>query len=324
MAFLDRSLEQRERERAERARERRLKLRRVQIAAGVLAIFLVVAVSLAYIAVSESKRATDNLKLARAAVDESLSSADRDPARVGADVPQVEEFRRELLVKAEAFYREFMKQEPDSEASRNDLALAHFRLGHINRLLEKRDDAAGEYQQAITGFEGLASDFPANPEYRAGLANAYNWIGETLRPAPARFADAERAYNSALLLQQTLVEQGAGAERVQELARTHYNRGILRYTRGHEPGQERLMEAAGEDFRTAIRLLEPLAATSDGAAQELARAYNNLGGLIQETHPDKAPEIRALWEQAIAIDERLSKKDPSNRRVQAGAGPVLQ
>ena len=314
MAFLDRSLEQRERERAERERERRLKLRRVQVAAGVLAVFLVVAVSLAYIALRESQRASRNLALAREAVDESLSSAERDPARVGADVPQVEEFRRELLVKAETFYRAFMSQEPRSEASRRDLAFAHFRLGHINRLLEKRDEAAREYQEAIARFEGLASDFPANPEYRAGLANAHNWMGETLRPAPTRFADAERAYNSALLLQQTLVEQNvAGAERKQELARTYYNRGILRYTRGLEPGQERLIEAAEEDFRAAIRLLEPLTDSSDRAAQELARAYNNLGGLIDQTSPDKASEVRELWERAIAIDERLSNKDPANR-----------
>jgi tetratricopeptide (TPR) repeat protein/energy-coupling factor transporter ATP-binding protein EcfA2 len=312
MAFLDRSLEQRERERTERERERRLKLRRAQVAAGVLAIFLVVAVSLAYIALRESDRATKNLALARAAVDQSLSSAERDPARVGADPPPLQEFRRELLVKAETFYRAFMSDEPDSEASRRDLAVAHFRLGHINRLLEKRDDAAGEYQRAITGFEGLASDSPANPEYRAWLANAHNWMGETLRPAPARFADAERAYNSALLLQQTLVEQGGGAERQQELARTYYNRGILRSTRALEPGQESLIEAAGKDFRAAIRLLEPLAATSNGAAQELARAYNNLGGLIDQTSRDKR-EVRALWERAIAIDERLSNTDPANR-----------
>jgi hypothetical protein len=314
MAFLDRSLEQRERERADRERERRLKLRRVQVAAGVLATFLVVAISLAYIALRESQRASKNLALAREAVDESLSSAERDPARVGADVPQVEEFRRELLMKAETFYRAFMSQEPSSEASRRDLALAHFRLGHINRLLEKRDEAAREYQEAITRFDGLASDFPANPEYRAGLANAHNWMGETLRPVAARFADAERAYNSALVLQQTLVEQGAdAAERKQELARTYYNRGILRYTRGLEPGQERLVEAAGEDFRAAIRLLEPLAATSNRAAQELARAYNNLGGLIDQTSRDKASEVRALWEGAIAIDERLSNADPAHR-----------
>jgi tetratricopeptide (TPR) repeat protein len=60
-------------------------------------------------------------------------------------------------------------------------------------------------------------------------------------------------------------------------------------------------------------LLEPLAASSDRAAQELARAYNNLGGLIDQTTRDRTDEVRALWERAIAIDEGLSNKDPANR-----------
>ena len=179
MAFLDRSLEQRDREDADRERERRAKLRRARVVAGVLATFLAVAVSLAYFAWRENARAEINLALAREAVDESLSSADRDPARVGADVPQVEEFRRELLAKAERFYTAFMNQEPRSEASGRDLAFAHFRLGHINRMLERRDEAAREYQDSIARFDALRAAYPANLEYRAALANAYNWLGET-------------------------------------------------------------------------------------------------------------------------------------------------
>ena len=323
MAFLDRSLEQRDREDADRERERRAKLRRARVVAGVLATFLAVAVSLAYFAWRENARAEINLALAREAVDESLSSADRDPARVGADVPQVEEFRRELLAKAERFYTAFMNQEPRSEASGRDLAFAHFRLGHINRMLERRDEAAREYQDSIARFDALRAAYPANLEYRAALANAYNWLGETLRPAAARFADAERAYNSALELQQALVAVSAaggsispgvpGAARYQqELARTHYNRGILRYTRGLEPGRADMMAAAEADFRAAIGLLEPLAGANDQAAQELARASNNLGGLLSGD-AQRLDEVQLLWEKAIAIDARLVAQDPANR-----------
>jgi hypothetical protein len=308
IAFLDSSLEARAREEAERDRERRAKLRRIQWTAGVLALLLVAALSAAYLAYTERMRAEGNLALARAAVDESLSSADRDPARVGADLPQVEEFRRELLSKAQEFYTGFMKQAPTSEASRRDLAFAHFRLGHISRLMEKPDEAAREYQQSIDGFEGLARDYAANPEYRAGLANAHNWLGETLRPLTGRFPDAEQAYNSALALQQTLTtEHPDESQYKEELARTEYNRGILR---SYRPDQA---ESAGADFRESIRLLEPLAAVSDRAAQELARVYNNLAGLYYPDQPDRVDEARSLWEKAIAIDERLSIKDATNR-----------
>ena len=225
----------------------------------------------------------------------------------GGDVPQVEEIRRELLAKAQRFYSAFMTQDPRSETSRRDLAFAHFRLGHINRLMEKPDEAAREYQDAIARFDGLARAYPANEEYRGALANTYNWLGETLRPLPGRFADAESAYNNALGLQQTLTEQHAdNAQYREELARTHYNRGILRFDRPE------LTQASDADFRDAIRLLEPLASGSDRAAQELARVYNNLGSLLS-LDPQQGEEVQGLWEKAIATDERLSIKDPANR-----------
>ncbi len=317
MAFLARSFAERDREEAERDRERRLKLRRVQLAAGVLALFLVVAVSLVYVAVRANRRASANLDLARAAVDESLASADRSPSLVALDPPEVQQFRRELLLKAQAFYDAFMNQDPTSETSRRDLAFAHFRMGHINRALEQPDDASRAYRESITRFDGLRADYPTNAEYQAALANAYNFLGLTLSPFVDRSGEAEQAYDSAFELQQALVQQSdadaARSEREQELARTHYNRGILRYNRGFVPGQEHLIQGADADFRAAIRLLEPLAASSDRAAQELARAYNNLGTLIDQTSRDRAAEVQALWERAIGIDERLSALDSTNR-----------
>jgi hypothetical protein len=306
--FLDRSLEQRSREEADGERERRTKLRRTQLAAGVLAGFLAIAVALTYYARRENARAETNLALAREAVDESLSAAERDPAMTGGDVPQVEEFRRELLTKAGRFYTAFMTQDPRSEKSRRDLAFAHFRLGHISRLLEKPDDAAREYQDSIERFEALRALYPENREYRAALANAYNWLGEAARPNPARVADAERAYNSAEVLQQELLAEAPSDQQAREdLARTRYNRGILR------SGREGQASAADADFREAIRLLEPLAPANDRAAQELARAYNNLGSLLS-ADPQRVEAVEGLWRQAIAIDERLVVKDPGNRQ----------
>ncbi len=204
-----------------------------------------------------------------------------------------------------------MKQAPTSEASRRDLAFAHFRLGHINRLIEKPDEAAREYQQSIAGFENLASGYPANGEYRAALGNAYNWLGLTLMPQPDKYADSEKAYNSALGVQDGLTkDQPQNSQYQEELARTHYNRGMLRGDRREKTPEEG--RAAEADFVQAIRLLEPLAATGDRAAQELARVYNNLATLY---HYDfqQSDEARGLWEKAIAIDERLSIKDPTNR-----------
>jgi tetratricopeptide (TPR) repeat protein len=304
--FLTHSVDARRQEEARVERERRAKLRLARGAAAVLAVFLVVASTLAYVAWRESQRAGKNLDLARAAVDESLSSVDRDPARVGADLPQLEELRRELLQKAQTFYTAFMREEPASDALKRDVALAHVKIGHISRLLEKPIEAENEYKDAIARLRSLADAAPRKPELRASLADAYNWLGETLRPVPTRAADAEAAYDQALALQQQLTaEDPANAEVRRQFARSHYNRGILRADRGNTAVSE-------EDFREAIRLLEPLSSAGGAAAQELARAYNNLGTLLADD-PKRSGDVRALWEKAIAIDERLVAAQPDNR-----------
>jgi len=96
----------------------------------------VVALSLAYAAWSEERRAEGNLQLARKAVDESLSSAGRQQSRETADLPEMEEFRKELLDKAGNFYALFTKQNSKNEGLRSEAAWAHSRLGDISRLLQ--------------------------------------------------------------------------------------------------------------------------------------------------------------------------------------------
>lgn len=306
MEFLDRSRTERDRLLAEEERERRAKLRQYQWAAAVLALLLIGAGVLGYIARRENARAEENLKLAQNAVDEMLSSAGREQARVAEDVPELEEFRRELLEKARAFYGIFTRQKPDSIRLREEMAQAHFRLGDIERILV-RPDAAQEYQAAIDAFKALSVEDPRNASYRESLANSYNWLGETIRSETGKEADADRAYGIALELQQQLALQDPqnGTYR-QELARTHYNRGIVRYI------AERVQDSEA-DFRKAIDLLKPLAEKQPGsaAAQELGRAYNNLGTLMRSQ--DRLPEARQCYEDAIRMQADLSKRQPANR-----------
>src|SRR5262249_35834793 len=94
----------------------------------------------------------------------------------------------------------------------------------------------------------------------------------------------------------------------QELARTHYNRGILRTDNAG------LSDAS--DFREAIRLLQPLTQQSGlpdirRVRQELARTYNNLARLLRRSgHGDEA---RRFFEQAIQLHESILRDEPENR-----------
>jgi tetratricopeptide (TPR) repeat protein len=251
-----------------------------------------------------------NLQVARKAVDELLLSAGGEQTQVAEEVPQLEEFRRELLVHAKDIYSIFITQKPGNQALRKQNADTYFGLGEIDRLLHEPQAAAQEYQQAIAELESLAKDYPREADYRQALANAYNWLGETLRIQPDRHRDADKAYEAALRLQQRLMEQYPdNGQYGRELARTHSNRGILRYDNRDFGGSE-------SEFRAAVRLLAPLAGKDpySPAAQELARAYNNLGILL--TSQKRNLEAAELDQKAIGIYEELVKQKPDNREYQ--------
>jgi tetratricopeptide (TPR) repeat protein len=316
MQFLDRSEQARDRAKAERHAERVRKFRLAWGTAGVLLVMLVLALWQGIAARRERGRAEANLRLATSAVDELLVSTDRNQAAVGADVPQMEQLRRELLERAKPFYTEFIKQQPGNADFLMDMGAAHFRLGHISRMLDDPDGAAREYRESIGQFSGLAEKYPGRAAYRQALANAYNYLGETLRPSSQTYADAERAFGNALRLQDDLVREApADGSYTQELARTRYNRGIL-YASAAAPNDSTFGQA-GADFREAIRLLETLSqkGANPQASQELARAYNNLAALLSQNAQDEEMlrEAKPFYEKAIRIHDDLTRSEPDNR-----------
>jgi tetratricopeptide (TPR) repeat protein len=313
MQFLDLSEKERERLKAERRAQRTRNLQIAWGAAGVLLVMLVIASYFAVVSRRETTRAETNLRLANEAVDQTLAVTDRDPARVASEPQETQALRRQLLERAKSFYLEFAKQEPGNEQFLNEVPDAHFKLGQIDRVLAQPQEAAREYEQAIARFEGLSREHPEKGEYRRALASAYNWFGETMRPLSEHHADAERAYDTALALQTALAAGNpTSAAYRQELARTHYNRGILLGSQAApaDPSFGR----ADADFQAAIRLLEPLAKDSTDAriSQELARAYNDRASLL-EADDKRIPEARILYDEAITIHEELVAKDPRNR-----------
>jgi tetratricopeptide (TPR) repeat protein len=322
MAFLDQSEAERTRERAERQQQRRKKLLQARWAAAVLGVLLIGAVGLAYVAWKANKRAESNFALARNAVDQTLSSVAVNPASAGADVPQMAELRHSLLEKARVFSLEFLNRNPRGAELQQEVGLAHLRLGHISRMLEKPAEAEAAYQEAIKQLEPLARERPT-AESRQALANAHHWLGETLRSVPGRAAEAATAYEKALELQSPLAAANPGNVTYrQDLARTHYNRGILRATAGDRNTAQ--LAGSEADFRDAIRLLEPLADQRfTTAPQELARAVNNLGSLIADDDT-RVAEADRLYDRAIGIHEGLVKAEPLNREYKLELAQFLE
>jgi len=321
-------------------RKKRRRLLQVRAAVAVLFILLIVTSALALIAWRAQARADLNLQLAKQAVDESLSSAGNQQAQEFADSPEMEAFRQVLLDKAAAYYAALTRENSGSLQLREEAAKAHSRLGDVNRLLERRDEAVREYGQAIAGFQSLAAQRPGETKFRRALAYCHNFLGETLRvsleqtetPDTAIRAQARKEYDEALRLQQQIHDaEPANPNYIQDLARSYYNRGILLFDAKDRQGSE-------SDFRAAIALLQPIAnqapaqdagQSSPQPAQELARVDNNLAILDEDLamldedagRGDEAKrrreEAKRLFEQAIQIAGQFANRNPQERAYQA-------
>jgi tetratricopeptide (TPR) repeat protein/energy-coupling factor transporter ATP-binding protein EcfA2 len=323
--FLEMSEAERTREDDEKRHERRKKLRQLQWTAGILASLLLVTVVFALIAIRQRRIARENLQIAMNAVDESLSTAGRQQAREAGDLPEIQAFRKDLLDKAATFYTLLAKQNKNSPEFLAEEARAHARLGDIDRLMGRDADAVQEYSDSIDRFSTLVKQDAKQAEYRASLAYVHNWLGETIRTALDKAAtfgkytrnDAESEYSQAIALQEALhSEEPGNANYQQQLARTHYNRGINRYYAQNADG-------AKADFLQAIALLEPLVQVAGSAAketnrepeQDLARVYNNYA-IVMAKAKDTADAER-YYDQSIALAEQLVAKQPQNREYKA-------
>jgi tetratricopeptide (TPR) repeat protein len=310
-------------------RQKRWKMLQARGAVATLIVFLIVISVSWFLAWRAQKRAEANLALAKLAVDESLSSAGREQARESQDSPEVERLRKELLTKAATFYTALIQANAGTRDLREESASAHSRLADIDRLLDNRDDAVSEYKNAIAGFEAVARDNPKEVTFQQSLGYCHNWLGETMRqwyeqeetPDKSVAAQATTEYDAALQLQQRIHDAApSNAQYAQELARTHYNRGILE----NDVGDPKSAEA---DFRTAMGLLEPLdplvgkhitedpTQTTRPAAQDLARTDNDLANL--EAKNGNSADARALYERAIAIGEQLVAEKNDKREYKA-------
>jgi tetratricopeptide (TPR) repeat protein len=321
MRFLELSEAERAQIAAEKKRERQKRLRQTELAAGILGCLFLVSLFLAYLAWRQTSRAEDNLKAAIDAVNESLSSAGSQQAREAADVPQLEELRENLLDKAQVFYNKLLEKNASDSGLRIEQAQAHSRLGDIDRLMGKHEAAVQQYNNAISGYERLIKEFPAQADLRQALAYSHNWLGETIRDAldggsistSYSAGNAESEYEKAIAIQEELHRQAPGnAIYQQELARTYYNRGIIRFRENNPQG-------VNADFGRAIALLEPLGSgqqsdrrSSDpNPTQDLARVYNDSAVVAQSAH--QVEQAQAFYDKAIGLASQLVSSAPDNR-----------
>jgi serine/threonine protein kinase len=289
----------------------------VLAAAAMLLVLVALAASMTWQNI-RIRRAETKLRQALVTADEILSSTGR---LKGKGDSRMSRFQKDLLDKMYGFYTRLAEQEPRNEEIGKEAALAQASLGDIDRLLANYARAIKEYGDAIGRFEKLHANHPENPEYRSSLANAHNYLGEVLRlrseeeekqsSPPDERQKAEIEYASAMrLLEDLQKQQPQNRKFIQELARTHNNRGILRYDQGE-------FDKAQSDFKQTIELLNPLvrietesSTDEEPPSVDLARAQNNLGILLRSEEQLKEGQRHA--EEAIQIEKDLIERHPDN------------
>jgi len=298
-----RSEQEAENERSARIQAER-SLRKTRLLVALFAAISVVAVSALILARIAEHHATYNKQIAQDALEDLSGVAGSHSVEVPDEAPETLAFRQQLITRAKSIYDRFRKSDLNSEDLRRSGAIEHFRAGDLYRMRADSNTAIREYQTAITELRGLVRDYPQQRQYARDLADAYLWLAETERPIPAHNADAKAAFDSAVSVGLGLTRRFPSDETFQEkLAEAYDDRGILEQYIGDNAD-------AANDFRAAIGKLAPL--TSPTAQRDLSNAKNNLALFLYKTGGSTA-EAATLWDEAIAIGEKLVKIDPSNR-----------
>ncbi|MGE0760491.1 MAG: protein kinase [Pirellulaceae bacterium] len=243
------------------------------------------------------QRAERNFELLNTASDEMLEVVEewvtRAPPQVGA--------QQERLSSTLNLFERFLAEEPTNATAKERLADSHRRVGDIRRSLRQLDLAAGQYRLAIEQYERLGQQMPDQALWQRRVADAWDSLGYTLQLAED-FSAAERAFDAALEIQERLSATAATPPLQGELARTLYNRGLLRMTTGQR-------ELSFVDLQRAVNLLTE-AHEADAAEpsfrQGLARCHINLGIMAKDRgetgvaihHYDRAIAwLQELWQQ---------------------------
>ena len=201
--FLENSEAERDRLVNERRAERRRQFRRLQWVAGALALLLFISAVTTYVARRES--------CARAprAIEPSATCSWRAPLwmnrwwsssasrRASAWTCPRSSGCRGVAAKAQRFYSDFILQGLKARVER-DIAIRTSPAGHIDRALEAPRSSGESLPGGHRGVCGAGPAHPARAEYRGALADAYNWLGESLRrpadgtPKPRRLRQSPR------------------------------------------------------------------------------------------------------------------------------------
>jgi eukaryotic-like serine/threonine-protein kinase len=251
------------------------------------------------------QRAEKHFKQAREVVDQfGMRVADRL-----LEIPGAEALRRDVLLDALKYYRQFLAHAGNDSQLRQEIAVAHFKTADIAAKLGLSADALTEYQTAEEQLTDLTSAKPVTDDAQTQLATVHNNLG-LLLAARGDMSTARTHYQAAIRIQQRLVdEHKTDPAFAGQLAESEGNLGMLLDQIGDSPQAEKSLRSAVEVRRRAA----DSTVDQPQPARDLAIACNNLSYVLRNRDVAGAEKTA---QEAIGILERLVHENPTRIQFQ--------
>ncbi|MCA9234868.1 MAG: protein kinase [Planctomycetales bacterium] len=252
-------------------------------------------------------QAERNLDKARQAVDDYFTNVSEDTLL---NQPGMQTLRMNLLSFAQKYYEEFLAENEDNAALRDELAAAEFNLGRILQNIGDKEAATGHFTTAVRLAEAAYAANPAVPQ-QVLLANAVNALGGALM-ATGQVAEAREQFARATSLRQELAsEEPANQEYQRKLANSLMNQGVAELASGDENA-----DAAIEYFEAAQKVRRDALNDADNFAQQvdLGKGFNNLARLYRDV--GNATAALAAVQDADGAFRRAMEIDPRSLDTQ--------
>jgi serine/threonine protein kinase/tetratricopeptide (TPR) repeat protein len=254
-------------------------------------------------AVAERNRAETGFRMARDAVDRSLTQVSQSPLL---KVRGLERFRRDQIESAREFYERFVHERFDAPEVRYDLGLAHLRLAEIDRELGNYPAAEESAVRAVTLLGALAEAHPKSPEYQRDLAAGHVAVGLVLADS-GRLEEAEAAYQRAIAIQEKQVAEHP------ELSPNRYALAKTLNSSGFTFGRANRVDPSAMRLRQALDVLDK-ASDDDAPGFErqslLAQIHMNLAQLI--LFKGRYDEGKTAFEQAARLYREMVRRRPDS------------
>ena len=215
-----------------------------------------------------------------------------------------EELRRDLLLTAQQFYEQFIRERGEDVSLQEPLMVARFRLAILIQETDSPTAAIPYYQRALALAESLTRANPTTADYQSYAAQLHSYLGSAYR-ATGRIQKAEEAYLKGRAIHEQLVQAYPTVSSYRERFAINL---VMLSSLYRDKSQLSEAEAALLRARDLYAQLVQEQPDEGRYQQGLALAFNNLGTVYRLLF-GKYITLAPL-RQALAIQERLVQEHP--------------